>query len=262
MGEDRSLEEGNQSLVFDVPLSVAGEGIGEGHHGDGGKEAAVGGKIGGETGALIDVAVGKVAIFYGIDHQGGDGKVGLVEFRGGHGGHGKIPAPAAVPLPDVDYFLNGAAHGFDVYAIAGLHAVDSEEGRVFPIPFRVGVRQSFHHEIAAVILGQRGETIEDILPFGIARKVEAGAPGLGGGETETPVGEFECGVAGGHCLGVFGNGFEGRAEDVAILIQGGVAGHEVGSLENDVGPIFKGFARGGIAKAKLGVIDGVGLLPD
>ncbi len=131
-----------------------GWGVVEGEHGEGGEEAPVGGEVGGECGALVDVAVGVVEVFGGVDEECVEGGVAEVEFGGGHGGHGEVPTPAAVPLPDAHDFAEGVVHDGGIDAEAGLCAVGAEDGRVLVGPFGVGVGHAFLEEIEAVFLGE------------------------------------------------------------------------------------------------------------
>jgi len=149
------------------------------------------------------MSIGQIAIFHRIDHQRLDGQFGSPSLARSSG-HRKSQ-PSSGPLPDIENFLQRAAHGLAVDADARLHSVCASNDGCSQFHFvYVSVIASTiryrHHSQAA------GQRIQDFIPF----RLRLNSCALARFALSPPNLQYASSNVGFSCgrVGVFRNGFQ------------------------------------------------------
>lgn len=288
-----------EALPADVPGTVVGEAWVEGlgaavptgtHHGDGGEQGAVAGQIDAQAiGRLEVMSVDEVGILLRIDEQGVEGGFGIAESGGCHRNHTVVPAPCGGPVPVVHYPMERGFHFYlIIYRVVGEKAASTEDGGMIGATFVgkclrgfacgvEGIEGGFgrlshrvficHRTLAggvdAVLLGEGGDVLDDVVPEGEAGLALALAPFVGYGEAVAPIGQFE-GLVVGDVLGdaLLHGGGASQLIAACGFIECDEVGHELGGGFYLLAVFLQRFGRGVGAIHLLGEVDVMGLLPD
>ena len=234
------------------------------HQRHGRQQPSVSGQVQRQVGPLVVVAVGQVHVFRTLHQERIHGDLRFAEPRGRHRHHREIPAPGIRPAPLPHDFLQRAAHGFAIHALARQHAQGDEHRRMVAVPLGEGLRTVLVRQVDAVLGRQRREIPAHLLPCRLRRQAQPPAPALRQFQPVRPIGQLEGGIPGLPRRMILLRRNHRRPQHIAPprRVPMRVRRHEMGGLEHQWRVDLQDLAPRHGLEAELGQTDRMRLLPD